>query len=191
MEELKWTETKIHLKICGYVDIRIYVISNKEYVVVSNNLSSPLLCRVHSECLTGDILGSEQCDCGDQLQKFLNRFKTNNCMLIYVKGDEGRGIGLFNKIKAYDIQKKLSMNTIESNIYLGFDADHRSYEDVKKILSHMKIEKINLVSNNPEKIKTLQDFIDQVIPDPADINVINDKYIKTKRQLMGHKGIID
>lgn len=191
-DKLVWTETEINLKFCGRVNIRVYLIDDKEYVVVYNKINTnPIYCRIHSECFTGDLLNSEQCDCGQQLKRFLDRFQNNNCLLIYVKGHEGRGIGLFNKIRSYDIQKKLNLNTIDSNLYLGFEVDMRNYDDVVKILQHMKIEKIKLVTNNPDKIKSLHDFTEEIISDKADINETNKKYINTKKTLLGHHNISD
>merc|ERR1719240_1602519 len=106
--------------------------------------------RVHSECFTGDILGSKRCDCGQQLHRFLGIIDEKPCgILIYVRGHEGRGIGLANKIKAYKIQDDEGLDTVDANLRLGFDVDMRCYKESLAALRHIGVKSISLYTNNP------------------------------------------
>jgi 3,4-dihydroxy 2-butanone 4-phosphate synthase/GTP cyclohydrolase II len=113
-----------------------------------------VLVRVHSECLTGDIFGSKRCDCGEQLHHSLEKLSQTNGVLIYLR-QEGRGIGLINKLRAYNLQDQ-GLNTQDANIHLGFEPDERSYEVAVKILLALGVKKIKLLTNNPEKLDSIQ-----------------------------------
>lgn len=148
----------------------------------------PVLARVHSECLTGDALFSLRCDCGPQLQLALERIATaGRGALMYLR-QEGRGIGLVNKIRAYNLQDQ-GADTVEANEKLGFPADMRRYDICKDMLEHVGIQKLRLMTNNPRKVKTLQDIgIDVVerVPHQIEGNPFNEAYLNTKRLRLGH-----
>jgi GTP cyclohydrolase II len=147
----------------------------------------PILVRVHSECMTGDVFHSHRCDCGEQLDYALNMAAERGGVVIYLR-QEGRGIGLINKLKAYQLQDK-GFNTAEANLKLGFKADERTYEDAKTILEDLAIQKIILLTNNPLKINYLEkDGIEIVARESIIIESReeNEFYLHTKRDLMGH-----
>lgn len=149
------------------------------------------LVRVHSECATGDIMGSLRCDCRDQLEQALEKISTTgNGLLIYIRDHEGRGIGLANKIKAYALQDQ-GMDTVDANVHLGFAADQRNYDVAIAILQHFGLKNIRLLTNNRKKIDALKaggiQVIEQV-PLWVATNPHNEKYIETKRKRMGHIG---
>lgn len=158
----------------------------KEHLVIFKEpLNDNPIVRIHSECLTGDTLGSLKCDCGDQLKFALNTINENTGMIIYLR-QEGRDIGLLNKVNAYALQD-IGLNTIEANHQLGFEADQRHYEIVETILNHFKIKSIRLLTNNPKKIASLKSIqITERIPIIIKSNKHNDKYLKTKKDEMGH-----
>lgn len=147
-----------------------------------------VLVRVHSSCVTGDILGSLRCDCGSQLKMAMNQINENGKGLLLYMNQEGRGIGLINKLKAYELQEK-GFDTVEANHKLGFKMDHRDYGVGAQILKDLKIKKINLLTNNPKKriglegygIKIVKNTKIEVTP-----NSYNLKYLETKRDKMGH-----
>lgn len=141
--------------------------------------------RIHSECLTGDAIGSLKCDCRDQLEASLSYIEKHSGMVIYLR-QEGRNIGLLNKINAYSLQDK-GFDTIEANHQLGFKADERTYEIVDVILSHFGIKKINLLTNNPEKLMGLK-CVEVVSRVPIQIksNKFNEDYLRVKKEQMGH-----
>ena len=146
-----------------------------------------VLVRVHSECLTGDTFGSTRCDCGDQLNESLYQIAEENGVLIYLR-QEGRGIGLIHKLKAYNLQDK-GYNTKDANIHLGFEADERSYELAVRIMKDLQVKSIRLLTNNPEKISTIEDSsIELVERVPLIIKAKkeNRSYLETKRDFMGH-----
>lgn len=158
-------------------------------LIKGQNFTKPVLTRIHSQCLTGESFSSLRCDCKDQLIKALTKIgRAKNGILIYLN-QEGRGIGLGNKIKAYGLQEK-GFDTVEANEQLGFAADPRSYEVAACILRGLNIKKITLLTNNPDKISQLKKFGIKVtkiipleiIPHPIDLN-----YLKTKKIKMGHK----
>jgi len=141
--------------------------------------------RVHSECLTGDALGSLKCDCGEQLAYALEYIFKNSGMVIYHR-QEGRNIGLFNKVNAYALQDT-GLNTVEANHQLGFRADERSYEIVEYILNYFNIKKIKLLTNNPKKIESLKSVeITQRVEIKMKENIFNRDYLNTKKIQMGH-----
>jgi len=146
------------------------------------------LVRLHSECLTGESLSSLRCDCGDQLEKSMQMIaKEGSGVLIYLR-QEGRGIGLLNKIKAYALQDK-GIDTVEANHQLGFKADERSYEAAVAILKDLGLKTIRLLTNNPDKIKGLNGSIEvaERIPLKIQPNHHNERYLQTKREKMGHE----
>jgi len=148
----------------------------------------PVLVRVHSECLTGDVLGSMRCDCGEQLHCAMEKIAAEGKGVIVYLRQEGRGIGLHNKIKAYELQDQ-GLDTVEANLQLGFKADMRDYGIGAQILLSLGINKIRLLTNNPKKMVGLQGYdldIVERVPLEADANEANKDYLKTKREKMGH-----
>ena len=149
--------------------------------------SKPVPVRIHSECMTGDIFSSKKCDCGEQLDASLHIAASQGGVVIYLR-QEGRGIGLINKLKAYKLQES-GLNTIDANTHLGFEADERQYECAIYMLQDLGIEQVELITNNPEKEAALHNSpievvkrIPVVIPPHAE----NEAYLKTKQDLMGH-----
>lgn len=149
----------------------------------------PVLVRVHSECLTGDALGSVRCDCGYQLQNAMEMIDREGQGVILYLRQEGRGIGLANKIKAYHLQDQ-GMDTVEANIALGFPADLRDYGIGAQILLEIGVRKINLLTNNPKKLKSLAGYGLEVVSQVPNICGVQDrniKYLITKQKKLGHK----
>lgn len=147
-----------------------------------------ILVRLHSQCLTGDLLHSLRCDCGEQLEESLKKINARGQGVLLYMCQEGRGIGLANKIKAYALQDK-GKDTVEANEALGFDPDLREYGASAQILKAMGIKRIDLLTNNPEKVIGLEDYgFEQVNRVPLEINPneINKKYLATKRDKLGH-----
>jgi 3,4-dihydroxy 2-butanone 4-phosphate synthase/GTP cyclohydrolase II len=148
----------------------------------------PVLVRVHSSCMTGDILGSLRCDCGDQLHNAMKMVQKEGKGLVLYMNQEGRGIGLLNKLKAYKLQEE-GMDTVEANIKLGFSMDERDYGVGAQILRYLNISKLKLISNNPKKRAGLLGYGLEIVDTvPIEIlpNKYNEKYLKTKRDKMGH-----
>ena len=147
-----------------------------------------VLVRVHSSCDTGDILGSLRCDCGDQLHKAMQRVQKEGQGVVLYMRQEGRGIGLVNKLKAYKLQEE-GYDTVEANLKLGFQMDSRDYGVGAQILHDLGIRKINLMSNNPKKRIGLIGYGLEIVSSvPIEItpNKHNEAYLKTKRDKMGH-----
>ncbi len=170
----------------GDFKVKAFKEGHKEHLVIyAKNLDETPIVRVHSECLTGDAIGSLKCDCRDQLEYALKMVNETGGMVIYLR-QEGRNIGLLNKINAYALQDK-GYNTIEANHQLGFSADERSYEIVTFVLNHFNIEKIKLLTNNPDKINSISGVeIVERIPIIMEANKHNEEYLTTKRDEMGH-----
>ncbi len=170
----------------GNFNVKAFKEAHKEHLVIYKEpLDDAPIVRVHSECLTGDALGSLKCDCGDQLAFALHTVESEGGMVIYLR-QEGRNIGLLNKINAYALQDK-GLNTIEANHQLGFAADERTYEIVTTILEHFNIKKVRLLTNNPNKINSLENIeIIERLPIIIDANVHNEDYLQVKKDKMGH-----
>ncbi|MFH1307083.1 MAG: GTP cyclohydrolase II [Candidatus Micrarchaeota archaeon] len=144
--------------------------------------------RIHSMCITGDALGSMRCDCGQQLEKALEYLSEQHEGILLYMNQEGRGIGLANKIKAYALQDK-GLDTVEANHQLGFADDLRGYESAADMLKWLEIKSIMLISNNPRKIKGLKKEgikVEGRIPIVSDANASNARYLYTKKEKMGH-----
>jgi len=149
----------------------------------------PVLVRVHSSCMTGDILGSLRCDCGEQLHHAMQMVEREGKGVVLYMNQEGRGIGLLNKLKAYKLQEE-GRDTVEANLELGFDMDERDYGIGAQILRHIGISKMKLMSNNPRKRAGLLGYgleIVDTVPIEMASNPHNEKYLKTKRDKLGHE----
>ncbi len=167
------------------------VVDQKEHVaLVKGNIDTdtPTLVRVHSECLTGDVFHSHRCDCGPQLAAALKQIdEAGSGVLLYMR-QEGRGIGLINKLKAYKLQEE-GFDTVDANLKLGFDADLRDYGIGAQILKDLGIRKIRLLTNNPRKIRGLEGYgleVIERIPIQMDENEDNTHYLHTKQAKLGH-----
>tara|TARA_B100001167_G_scaffold63077_1_gene37029 strand:+ start:1322 stop:1909 length:588 start_codon:yes stop_codon:yes gene_type:complete len=165
--------------------------SGKEHVALAMGdvaTEEPLLCRIHSECLTGDCLFSLRCDCGPQLQTAMqNVAEVGRGLILYLR-QEGRGIGLLNKIKAYALQDT-GADTVEANVQLGFEPDSREYEICKPILDHFKIRALRLMTNNPRKVEALKNMdvnVSEIIPLHTEANPHNESYLSVKVDKLGH-----
>ncbi len=158
----------------------------KEHLAIfTDPMPDTPIVRVHSECLTGDALGSRKCDCGEQLEFALHMIDSQGGMVIYLR-QEGRNIGLFNKVNAYALQDR-GLDTVAANHQLGFSADERTYEMVERILGHYGIKKIRLLTNNPKKIESLEGVeIVERLPIVVPSNPHNEGYLQTKKKKMGH-----
>jgi len=174
----------------GKFKVKAYKDDCQEHLaIMSENffeLEDPLV-RIHSECLTGDTIGSLKCDCNSQLDLALKLIYENGGLVIYHR-QEGRNIGLVNKINAYKLQDE-GYDTIEANLKLGFKEDERDYSAVAFILKDLKLSKLKLITNNPSKIdfvETLGITITQRVPAITSINKYNKNYIETKKDEMGH-----
>jgi 3,4-dihydroxy 2-butanone 4-phosphate synthase/GTP cyclohydrolase II len=149
----------------------------------------PVLTRVHSSCFSGDILGSFRCDCGEQLHTAMQMVQAEGKGVILYMNQEGRGIGLMNKLKAYKLQEE-DMDTVEANLHLSFGMDERDYGVGAQILRALNVTKLRLMSNNPKKRAALKGYgleIVEVVPIEIPPNPFNEKYLQTKRDKMGHE----
>lgn len=167
--------------------------TGKEHVIVGKGLDTlaeqdaPLL-RLHSECLTGDALFSLRCDCGSQLEAALAKIAEEGAGALFYLRQEGRGIGLLNKIKAYELQDQ-GADTVEANEQLGFLADQRDYALCSNMLAHLGLKRVRLMTNNPKKVEALEQLGIEVlerIPLRTGKNPHNEHYLKTKKGKLGH-----
>ena len=179
----QWGQFTIH----GFEDES----NGKEHVALvfgEPDSNQPLLCRVHSECLTGDCMFSLRCDCGPQLQRSMESVaKEGRGIILYLR-QEGRGIGLLNKIKAYALQDT-GADTVEANVQLGFDPDLREYQICKPMFDHFGIKSLRLMTNNPEKIDAITEMgieVTEIVPIHTGSNPHNENYLAVKVDKMGH-----
>jgi 3,4-dihydroxy 2-butanone 4-phosphate synthase/GTP cyclohydrolase II len=158
-------------------------------VTSAQSCSDGVLVRVHSECLTGDVFGSQRCDCGTQLQSSLQLIANEGCgAVIYLRGHEGRGIGLSHKLRAYALQDA-GRDTVDANLDLGLPVDSRDYGIGAAILADLGIQRIRVITNNPNKYSGLSGYDIQLIervPSPPHITPDNLTYLRTKRDRLGH-----
>jgi 3,4-dihydroxy 2-butanone 4-phosphate synthase/GTP cyclohydrolase II len=171
---------------------RSELLKQEHVAIVKGDLGTlkkgPSLIRVHSECFTGDIFGSYRCDCGEQLASAMKKIEEKGSGAIIYLRQEGRGIGLFNKIKAYQLQDK-GMDTAEANIHLGFPVDSRDYTMASQIMRYFELESIKLLTNNPRKIEALTQLgLKNIEREPLEINANhkNAQYLLTKKVKLGH-----
>ena len=146
------------------------------------------LVRVHSECLTGEAFGSLKCECGPQLDSALEQIHQNGGIVVYLRGHEGRGIGLANKLRAYALQEQ-GLDTLQANLDLGMPADAREYAVAAEILAHLGAHDIQLLTNNPDKVQQLVDHgvtVARRVPLVVSVGAENTGYLQTKRDRMGH-----
>lgn len=176
-----------HFKLIGFKEKNTI---NEHFALIKGEWQKdePVLTRVHSSCFTGDILSSLRCDCGDQLHQAMQMVENNGKGVILYMNQEGRGIGLMNKLKAYKLQEQ-GMDTVEANLHLGFPMDKRDYGVGAQILRYLGITRLNLMSNNPKKRAGLLGYgieIVSTVPIEAASNEHNEKYLLTKRDKLGH-----
>ena len=187
--KLEWADLPIDnkmWKIATYPALR-----QRDHAIIAFNpqiSSEPTYLRIHSECFTGDVLGSQRCDCGEQLKAAMNVIvEKGSGYIIYLRNHEGRGIGLAEKIKAYQLQDR-GLDTVEANVALGHQVDAREWSDAVEILSELEIKSVVLMTNNPEKIQALSDagIESTVLSLPIAANEFNQKYLDTKATKLGH-----
>lgn len=165
--------------------------NEEHFALVKGNWDEhePVLVRVHSSCVTGDILGSMRCDCGDQLHNAMKMVEKEGKGVILYMMQEGRGIGFMNKLRAYKLQEE-GMDTVDANLALGFKADQRDFGIGAQILRDLKVTKMKLITNNPKKRAALKGYgleIVENVPIQTIPNIHNEQYLKTKRDRMGHE----
>jgi len=156
--------------------------------VISGDPKNGTLLRVHSECLTGEVFGSQKCECGPQLDAALDLIQKEGGVVIYMRGHEGRGIGLINKLKAYRLQEE-GLDTLDANTALGFPADGRDYGAATAILDDLGINEVRALTNNPEKLRQLRAHgitVTEQVPLVVGVGQFNERYLEAKRDRMGH-----
>ena len=174
-------------KIIAYSDSKTESMPHIAMVYEEVDVDQAVMVRVHSECMTGDLFHSNRCDCGEQLDLAMRMAAKHNGVVIYLR-QEGRGIGLINKLKAYNLQDT-GMNTVDANVHLGFEPDERQYDTAVQILQDLGIQSIELMTNNPAKIDALEKSPIQVvkrIPTIIEPKDENKGYMQTKQDIMGH-----
>ena len=194
-EKLVWRSAQANLP-TAYGNFRLIAYENSvdqqvHIALVKGEIDpeKPVLVRVHSQCLTGDVLGSLRCDCGNQLRQAMKKIEENGSGVLLYMCQEGRGIGLMNKLRAYEIQDKENKDTVEANEALGFPADLRDYGIGAQILADLGVRQIRLLTNNPRKIKGLEGHglkIVERVPLEVPPCSYNSKYLATKKHKLGH-----
>ena len=176
-----------NFKVHAFTEIEV----EKDHLAITignYNISDPILTRIHSQCITGESFFSLRCDCRYQLSESLKQIATKGCGVIFYLQQEGRGIGLSNKIRAYRLQDD-GLDTVEANHHLGFNEDERNYEIVAAMANYLKINIIDLMTNNPKKIDALEKVglkINKRIPIKSEKNLHNKNYLDTKAKKLGH-----
>ena len=156
-------------------------------IAKDTDLEKPTNVRIHSECITGEVFHSKKCECGEQLDSAMKYMQENGGIILYLR-QEGRNIGIINKLKAYSLQEK-GYDTVEANLMLGLPADGRNFDVAIEILKLMKVKEINLLTNNPEKIKSLHKSgikLSNRLPMEIQPNEVNRSYLSKKRNYFGH-----
>ena len=190
---LKFIETSKLPTDIGEFTVHAFTDENmsKDHLAISMGdllTNEPVLCRIHSQCITGESFFSMRCDCRYQLTESLAQIAEKGRGVIFYLQQEGRGIGLSNKIRAYNLQDK-GLDTVEANHQLGFKEDERTYETVSGMINFLAIKKVDLMTNNPKKIEALKAMgviINERIPLSSNPNKYNEKYINTKIKKLGH-----
>ena len=178
-----------------YGNFRIIALSESEsdwmphlaIIAENTNFDEPINVRFHSECITGEVFHSEKCECGQQLDASMKYIHENGGMIIYLR-QEGRNIGIINKLKAYSLQEK-GFDTVEANLKLGLPADDRNFSVAVEILTILKVKSVNLLTNNPEKIKAVENsniILNKRIPLQIDATNDSRSYLKVKKDYFGH-----
>ena len=194
--------TRISLKIGSNSDIPAEMISfndlatDKEHVAIVlgqvDLFQKVPLVRIHSECLTGDVFHSSRCDCGEQLDEAINQMAIEGGIILYLR-QEGRGIGLYNKIDAYELQSQ-GMNTYQANNHLGFGDDLRDFTEAGQMLDALNISRLKLMTNDPIKIKALTDYgliVEKEVNTSTHVKEGNEEYLQAKIDNAGHKLSLD
>ena len=174
-------------RLIAYADQATERMPHLAFIAEGFDPTQPVAVRIHSECMTGDVFGSRRCDCGEQLDASLRIAAERGGVVIYLR-QEGRGIGLINNLKAYNLQD-LGLNTAEANTHLGFAVDARQYDCAVFILQDLDIEEIELITNNPDKVEAMRRSPVRVvrrIPLVIPLTDDNRDYLHTKQDLMGH-----
>ena len=157
-------------------------------LVMGDIHSEPLVVRIHSQCLTGDVFGSLRCDCRLQLELALGRIAEEGAGILLYEQKEGRGIGLMAKLKAYELQDQ-GLDTVEANVKLGFAADCREYELPAEVLKYLRVKKVRLMTNNPEKVAALESAgieVTERVSAEVESQESFERYVRTKQEKMGH-----
>ena len=192
-DKLKFIETRKLPTDIGEFSVHAFTDDNEskdDLAICMGDLltDEPVLSRIHSQCITGESFFSMRCDCRFQLTESLKQIAQNGRGVIFYLQQEGRGIGLSNKIKAYSLQDK-GLDTVEANHQLGFKYDESTYETIAGMVKYLAIKGSDLMTNNPKKIKALEDMgikVNQRVPIFSDTNKYNEKYISTKKSKLGH-----
>jgi 3,4-dihydroxy 2-butanone 4-phosphate synthase/GTP cyclohydrolase II len=183
-----WIPTKLaKFKMITYADQNQDRMPHVAMVHIDLDTENAVLVRIHSECMTGDLFHSLRCDCGEQLDKAFQLVSEDPGVIIYLR-QEGRGIGLINKLEAYNLQDK-GVDTVEANEELGFHPDERNYKDAIEILKDLGIKKVRLLTNNPEKAKEIENSeisLVERVPIVIDPREENSRYLQVKKDKMGH-----
>ncbi len=173
----------------------VYAFSEKEedwsphlvWVAENTDFNTTVNVRFHSECITGEVFHSKKCECGQQLDAAMKYMSENGGVIIYLR-QEGRNIGIINKLRAYELQEK-GLDTVEANLKLGLPADGRNFDIAVEMLNILEIRKINLLTNNPDKIRSIENsgiILNSRVPLEIDSNEVNESYLVKKKKYFGH-----